>query len=133
MHNINEQALVKLVFSHYHDSLKTSERAQTFLDRIGFGAPHLIEQLHLGFSDRSLGFQLPNLNTPAGAAVRGALCGIGLLKPSGHELLRGCVVFPLIDGQKIVIGGYAFRIEAFERSGNLEPVCWVLNRPMSIQ
>lgn len=133
MHNINEQALVKLVFTHYHDSLMTSERARLFLNEIGFGDPHLIKQLHLGFSDRSLGFELLKRNTPSGAAVRGALRGIGLLKSSGHELLRGCVVFPLIDDQKLVVGGYAFRIEAFEKSGSLEPVCWVLNRPWSIQ
>jgi len=130
MHNINEQSLVTFVFAHYHDTLSGSERAQKFLDRIGFGDPSLIEQLYLGFSDRTLGVHLPNQNTPNGAAVRGALLNTGLLKSSGHELLHGCVIFPLFDARKVIMGGYAFRIVAFEKARRLVPVCWVLNRPV---
>lgn len=128
MYNINETALVAFVFSHYHESLKTSERAQRFLRRIGFGDPAIIAQLYLGFSDRSLGFQLPSGDTPSGASVRGALRRLGLFRASGHELLRGCVVFPLMDTSNAVIGGYAFRVEPFEKARRLEPVSWVLNR-----
>lgn len=129
MHSINEQALIEFVFAHYHQCLLESRRARRFLHDIGFTDPQLMDSLHLGFSDRSLGRQLPRDSTPGGAAARGVLRRLGLFKPSGHELLRGCVVFPLMDQQWRVMGCYSFLLEPYEKSGHLVPVSWVAYQP----
>ena len=125
MHDIDTTALLDFVFSHYHESLKSSERAHQFLQAIGFDQQRYIEQLYLGYSDRTLGFQLPDRATAEGAAIRGALVRLGLLKASGHELLRGCVVFPLRRSCGAVIGSYAFLLKEFEHAGRLKPLSWV--------
>ena len=91
-----------------------------------------MDSLHLGFSDRSLGRLLPPDDSPAGAAARGILRQLGLFKASGHELLRGCVVFPLMDESKRVIGSYSFVVEAYEKSRRLVPVSWVAPRPRAL-
>lgn len=129
MHPINETALIAFVFSYYHEALKYSVRAQRFLRAIGFDDSGLVERLYLGFADRTLGRQLPECNSASGSAVRGALRRVGLLKPSGHEYLRGCVIFPLQDSHSNVIGGYAFNLSEYEKGRRLVPVSWVLNDP----
>jgi DNA primase len=129
MHPINESALIAFVFSYYHEVLKSSDRALNFLRTIGFDDPDLVNRLYLGFSDRTLGQQLPEGRSTGGAAVRGALRRVGLLKPSGHEYLRGCVIFPLQDTAANIIGGYAFSLYDFEKAHRLTPVSWVLNDP----
>jgi len=125
MHAINEDALVDFVFAYYHQSLKASERAMQFVSALRFDDPELVDRLYLGYSDRTLGHQLPGDETLSGAAVRGTLRRLGLLKASGHEYLRGCVVFPLINERNQVVGGYGFRLGPYEKGHRLEPVSWV--------
>lgn len=125
MHTINEESLVEFVFSHYHQSLKSSERAMRFLRSIGFDDPALVDELYLGFSDRTLGHQLPPDTSPTGAAARGTLRRLGLIRASGHEYLRGCVAFPLHDPAGRVIGAYAFQLKSYEKCRRLVPVSWV--------
>lgn len=128
MHTINEDSLVAFVFSHYHQSLQSSDRALQFLATLGLVQPQTIDDLYLGFADRTLGSQLPPDTTPTGAAVRGCLRRLGLFRASGHELLWGCVAFPLRDALGNVIGAYAFKLSDFEKSHRLVPVSWVRDR-----
>jgi len=127
MQTINENSLVAFVFSHYHQSLKASQRAIRFLQRRGFGDPDLVDDLYLGYSDRTLGRQLPPDTTPTGAAVRGCLRRLGLLRASGHEQLWGCIAFPLRDPEGNIIGAYAFKLADYEKGHRLVPVSWVRN------
>lgn len=125
MHAINERSLVEFVFAHYHRSLYSSLRAMRFLEQLRFDDPAIISELYIGFSDRTLGAQLPPDTTPTGSAVRGRLRQLGLLRASGHEHLRGCVAFPLRNPQGDVIGAYAFKLGMFEKFHRLVPVSWV--------
>ncbi len=125
MNTINEDALVAFVFSYYHQSLLGSERAMRFVAALRFDDPDLVERLYLGYADRTLGQQLPDDSTATGAAIRGMLRHLGLLKPSGHEYLRGCVVLPLVHIDRRIVGAYAFRVGVFEKRKCLEPVSWV--------
>lgn len=125
MHTINEEALVTFVFSYYHQSLLASKRARRFIAAVGFEDSDLIERLYLGFSDRTLGPQLPADTTPSGAAVRGMLRELGLLRASGHEYLRGCVAFPLFSDDHRILGAYAFRVGVYEKSAKLVARSWV--------
>ena len=127
MHTINERSLVEFVFAHYHHSLSVSPRAMRLLKEIRFDDPAIVSELYIGFCDRTLGAQLPPDTEPTGAAVRGRLRQIGLLRASGHEYLRGCVTFPLRNPQGRVIGAYAFKLSDFEASHRLVPVSWVGN------
>lgn len=122
---LNEDELVAFVFSYYHQSLLSSQRAMRFVAALHFDDPALVERLYLGYADRTLGQQLPDDTTATGAAVRGVLRRIGLLKVSGHEYLRGCVVLPLLHSDRRIVGAYAFRVGAFEKHKRLEAVSWV--------
>lgn len=56
----------------------------------------------IGFCDRTLGKCIPKCRTPEGAAIRGRLQRSGLVRSSGHELFRGCIVFPTVEDGHIV-------------------------------
>ncbi len=125
MHNIDEPALINLVFDHYHRALISSERAISFLKEFNFATPEIITGLHIGYADRTLGFKFPDGRTPKGSALRGALIRLGLFRPTGHELFRGCVIFPLMETNGAVKGGFGFRLKDFETAKRLVTVNWV--------
>ena len=55
------------------------------------------DSLRVGFSDRTLGKQIPVKQLKAGRDIRAKLKQHGILKASGHESLRGFVTVPLTD------------------------------------
>jgi DNA primase len=58
----------------------------------------MLDHFRLGFSNRTLGYHLPEKNRKEGAEARTRLQRIGLIRePSGHEHFSGSVVFPVID------------------------------------
>lgn len=56
-----------------------------------------------GYCDRTLGLHLPSAETLEGGAIRGALQRLGVFKPNGRELFRGCIVIPVLDETGAVI------------------------------
>ena len=62
----------------------------------------------LGFSDRSLGKQLPGRDSEQGRRVRDLLTRLGVYKPNGRERLRGYLTEPVRDasGEIVAIRGY---------------------------
>lgn len=66
---------------------------------------------NIGFSDRSLGKQLPSADGQRGRVLRKRLKTLGVLKATGHEALRGCVTIPVLDENGKVIGIQAIRID----------------------
>jgi len=67
-----------------------------------------VTSFRIGYSDGTLGEKLP-------AEGRRALRRMGVLTGSGRELLRGCVVFPLVAAEGAssghVVGLYGRSIE----------------------
>ena len=55
-----------------------------------------IRTFKLGFANRTLGYRLPEKNRVDGAALRGQLQRIGVLRNSGHEHFNGSIVIPVI-------------------------------------
>jgi hypothetical protein len=49
----------------------------------------LVDRFRLGFANRTLGLRLPEKNRLAGAALRGRLQELGILRASGHEHFNG--------------------------------------------
>jgi len=105
----DDKALLMQVVDYYHQCLKQTPDALAYATQRGL-TREAIEHFKLGFSDRTLGYRLPEKNRKAGATVRGQLQRIGLLRNTGHEHFRGSLVIPIINdgtvlemyGRKIV-------------------------------
>ena len=85
------------VCDYYASCLANNEPANAFLGRRCLHRAESIAQLRLGFNDRSLGKQLPFQNIKAGRELRAKLKSLDIIKPTGHETLRGCLTIPLTD------------------------------------
>jgi hypothetical protein len=91
-----DAALLGRVIDHYHAALLASPEARAYLAKRGLDDAALIAQFRLGYANRTLGLTLPGAEIKAGAAVRGQLQRIGILRASGHEHLAGSLVVPVI-------------------------------------
>jgi DNA primase len=77
--------------AHYHRRLIETPRARDYLSSRGITAPEIVTAFRLGYADGTL---LEVIS----AEGRAALKRIGLITEQGRELLRECVIFPLVDG-----------------------------------
>jgi len=119
-----ESTLIDLVLDHYTDCLLNSELALSYLASRGIDDVEVIRKFRLGYSDRSLGLRLQELDITQEERARGQLKLTGLLKPSGHEFFHGSIVIPYIDENGIVQGGYGRRITPKLKSPSVYHVHW---------
>ena len=63
----DDRALFLQVVDYYHQTLKQSPEALTYLQSRGLNHPELIEHFKLGFANRTLGLRLPEKTRKAGA------------------------------------------------------------------
>ena len=91
----DDQAALRQVLDYYHARLAENPAALAYLKKRGIG-PEVVAAFKLGFVDRTLGLRLPNNQRKEGAAIRERLTRLGVLRATGHEHLRGCVVFPVV-------------------------------------
>jgi DNA primase len=113
----DDAALLVHVIDAYHATLKQSPEAQAYLAKRGLTHPDVIDHFHLGFANRTLGYQLPGKQVKAGAELRGALQRIGIYRESGHEHFNGSLVIPVIDAAGDVCEVYGRKITANLRPG----------------
>jgi DNA primase len=93
----DDAALLRQVIEHYHATLQQSAEALAYLAKRGLDHPDVVAHFRLGYANRSLAYQLPPMQVKAGAAIRGQLQRIGILRQSsGHEHLNGSLVVPVI-------------------------------------
>ena len=109
--------LLNEVVGFYHTALKQTPEALAYLERRGLVHGELIDTFRLGYADRTLGYRLPAANRKAGAEVRGRLQGLGVLRESGHEHLRGSLVIPIFDAHGRVANLYGRKIRDDLRAG----------------
>lgn len=105
-----EAALLGQVIDVYHATLKDSADAQAYLASRGLTHPEVIDTFRLGYANRTLAYRLPEKNRKAGAALRGALQRIGVLRSSGHEHFNGSLVIPVVDAQGAPVEVYGRKI-----------------------
>jgi DNA primase len=86
---VEDQQWLERAVDHYHARLLETPAAQEYLSSRGITAAEFVTSFRVGYSDGTLAEKLP-------AEGRRALRRIGVLTGSGRELLRGCVVFPLV-------------------------------------
>ncbi|WP_369157520.1 CHC2 zinc finger domain-containing protein [Candidatus Thiodiazotropha sp. LNASS1] len=97
----DDQRILAQVVDYYHQTLKQSPGALTYLQKRCINHPEAIERFRLGFCDRTLGTKLPLKNRKEGGAIRARLQHLGLLRSTGHELFRGSITIPIITDQQI--------------------------------
>ncbi len=95
--NADERQLLKNVCRFYHEKLFEQPNAVAYLESRGLNDKALIKRFQLGFSDRSLGSMLPKKERVEGGKLRKQLQSLGLMRESGHEHFRGCIVIPVIN------------------------------------
>ena len=93
----DDQTVLHRVVRYYHETLKQSPEAQSYLQARGINKAEAVDHFKLGFSNRTLGYRLPAKNRKAGAALRGRLQRLGIVRANGHEHFRGSIVIPVIN------------------------------------
>ena len=91
------QELLNQVTGFYHQSLKENPQGLEYLQYRGLCNPEMIDHFKLGFSNRTLGYRLPGKNRREGAAIRGKLQQLGIIRENGNEHFRGSLVIPIFD------------------------------------
>lgn len=114
--NADDQVLLDRVIGYYHEALKQSPEALAYLAKRGLDHPEVVDHFKLGFANRTLGYRLPDMQTKAGASIRGALQRIGLYRGSGHEHFNGSLIVPIFEGSTVV-GAYGRKITPRLREG----------------
>jgi DNA primase len=109
--------LLSQVIDYYHETLLGSPEALDYLNRRGIGSEEAIKAFKLGFANRTLGYRLPEKNRIEGAAIRGQLQRLGVLRESGHEHFNGSVVMPIISPSGEVTEIYGRKITEGLRPG----------------
>ena len=105
------------VIEYYHETLLASPEALSYLQRRGIGSEDAIQTFKLGFANRTLGYRLPAKTRVEGAAIRGRLQRLGLLRESGHEHFNGSVVIPVITAAGEISELYGRKITEGLRPG----------------
>ena len=102
--------LLGQVVDYYHETLLAAPEALEYLQRRGIGSRQAIETFRLGYANRTLGYRLPAKTRVEGAAIRGQLQRIGLMRSSGHEHFAGSLVIPVIDEHEAVTEVYGRKL-----------------------
>ncbi len=113
----DDQSALNQVVDYYHQTLKQSPEALKYLQSRGLEHPEMIDHFRLGFSNRTLGYRLPERNRKEGAEIRGRLQRLGILRESGHEHFTGSIVIPVIDLEGNVTEIYGRKITEGLRQG----------------
>jgi DNA primase len=114
------QGTLQRVVGYYHATLKESPEAISYLQQRGIMHPEVIMHFKLGFSNRTLGYRIPNKNRKEGSEVRGRLIELGVLRETGHEHFNGSLVIPILDGEGNVTSIYGRKITPNLREGTPE-------------
>ncbi|MEJ0037679.1 MAG: CHC2 zinc finger domain-containing protein [Gammaproteobacteria bacterium] len=113
----SDAKLLGQVIDYYHQELRQSPEALAYLAKRGIGSEEAIQTFRLGFANRTLGYRLPEKNRVEGAALRGQLQRIGILRGSGHEHFNGSLVIPVISPEGEVTEVYGRKITENLRAG----------------
>ena len=88
--------VLETVVSHYHESLLSSKEAKAYLEKRKLWSPDLIRAFRLGFADGSLVERLGR------SPLKKDLRALGVLTGSGREMMKGCIVAPILKGPSVV-------------------------------
>jgi len=121
---------IQQAFEYYEQRFQASKLAQQFVVNNCIIDNEFITELSIGYCDRTMGKNIPKTKSPEGAAIRGSLQRCGLVRPSGHELFRGCIVIPTVDNNGSIISAVGYRVGRL-RNGDKSVVYWHKPEPKS--
>lgn len=126
---VSDELLLERVVAHYRQAFESSPRAAAWLADRGVDTD-TAARFEVGWSGRTLGLSLPSPDRAAGRQLRGRLQALGVLRSTGHEQFRGCVVVPVRDLHGRVVQLCGLRLDRPQRrtdrpSAPLEEVLWL--------
>jgi hypothetical protein len=124
-----DEVYLNQVFQYYHERFMHSDIAQAFLVHEDRVPEKYLDNSLIGLCDRTLGRNIPTARTFEGGAIRGSLQRCGIIRPSGHELFRGCVVFPHFNRDGQINSAVGYRIAERIRHWDKVIVHWKKPKP----
>jgi DNA primase len=115
--DVDGAELASQVIDYYHETLKASPNALAYLEQRGLQSSEMIDRFRLGYANRTLGYRLPAMNRAAGEKIRTRLQKLGFLRESGHELLSGSLVIPILGESGEILGAYGRKVLNHLRTG----------------
>lgn len=112
-----EQDLLNSYVLFCHRNIEKNPEALKYLEKRGLIHNQLLSEFMIGYSNRSLGYLLPEKSRRLGKLLRGKLQRIGILRSSGHEHFSGSVIFPLFNQEGEVVQLYGRKIRDDLRTG----------------
>jgi hypothetical protein len=113
------EELMQQVVGYYHATLRTSPEAMDYLKQRGIDHPEAVSAFRLGYANRTLGLRLPPKARKDGARMRHQLTKLGIIRPSGHEHLNGCLTIPVFDAEGRVTQVYGRKIVHHLKNGSV--------------
>ncbi len=115
----DDQKLLAQVTDYYHRTLKETTEGLDYLRSRGVTVGEAIDRFRIGYANRTLGLNLPSIDSRLGQQTRARLQQLGLFRSSGHEHMNGCVVFPIMaaDGSGQIVNIYGRKITPHLRKG----------------
>jgi hypothetical protein len=118
-----EDIFLNQLFNYYHQQLVGNTRVYQQL--LAFGLTEtVITTRQFGYCDRTLNRNINRSVTTDGAAFRGSMRRLGLIKETGHELLRGCVVEPIFNDKGKVISACGVKLAKRVRGNAPQAIFW---------
>ncbi|QHJ09970.1 hypothetical protein FX988_00179 [Paraglaciecola mesophila] len=114
---------IQQAIDYYRACYQKSTFAQQFVANNCRIDNEFIAELSIGYCDRTMGKNIPKAKSPEGAEIRGSLQRCGLVRPTGHELFRGCIVIPTVDNNGSIISAVGHRVGRL-RNGDKSVVYW---------
>jgi hypothetical protein len=119
-----QEQVVEQLIDFYHQRLCQNLAVVKSLVAMGI-TQNDIKQNRIGLCDRTLHQHVASSRTFEGASVRGVLEVHGLIRPSGHEELRGCIVVPLHDENGLIAGIFGKRLAQYIRRNGRRYSLWL--------
>jgi hypothetical protein len=112
---LDDAGLLEAVIGHYSAALTDAPAVTGWLTEHGVRHGEVVETFGLGWSDRTLGLSMPIGARVAGRELRGRLQTLGVLRSTGHEQFRGCLVVPIRDETGRIMQCYGQRVQRPQR------------------
>lgn len=126
-----DDVYIQFAFDYYCKRYADSHVAQRFIATSTIPTKQGKKEIRFGLCDRTLGRHIQSARCFEGAAIRGSLQRVGLIRPTGHELFRGCVIVPVFNADKQIIKATGYRYQKRLRHWDMPVVEWEKPAPQA--
>jgi hypothetical protein len=121
-----EEIYLNRLFEYYHQRLILSPKIYKAVITLGLTQENILEK-KLGYCDRTLKRFINDSLEINSYSFRNYLKSVKLIKVSGHELFRGCVIEPVFDDQNNLTSACGIKVNNRIRRNASNTICWYLN------